>query len=66
MPRITSDTIQSNLSSAIIRGVVPPVDDSDIINVVVALCEAVNILNARTQSLMSRVKELESINNQEV
>ena len=66
MQRITSDTIQSNLSSAIIRGVVPPVDDADIMNVVVALCEAVNILNARTQSLMSRVEELESINNQEV
>ncbi len=66
MIRTTTDTIRGNLSGAEIRGITLPSSESDFMDVISALCEAVNILNARTQELQEQVKQLETLYNQEV
>ncbi len=66
MIRTTTDTIRDNLSGVEVRGITLPSSESDFMNTISVLCEAVNILNARTQELQERVKQLETLYNQEV
>ena len=66
MIRTTTDTIRGNLSNAEVRGITLPSSESDFMNTISVLCEAVNILNARTQELQEQVKQLETLYNQEV